>query len=390
MWQNFKNVYHLGQAGIANILHGFPAKQLSVIGVTGTDGKTTTAHLIYHLLKTANFNVSLISTITAKIGDTEINTGFHVTTPSPFSLQKYIKQAKNSGSRFLILEITSHAIDQNRVFGVPISVGVLTNVTHEHLDYHKTYENYLKTKARLLTAAFVSVINRDDESYMSLMQKLSSMQKHVLTYGMTPDADINPHVFNYKTLIPGEFNLYNSLAAAGVCRLLGISDELIKKGLETFMLPPGRLELMHDNEYKVYIDFAHTPNAFAKLLPFLRKELGEGCRLIHVFGGAGDRDRSKRPLMGKIASEFADSIILTAEDPRNEDPRNIAEEIVLGITKRGGKEVFIEPDRKKAIAFAIAKAQKGDIVIITCKGHERSMNFGNGEVPWSDQEVVRE
>ena len=241
MWQNFKNVYHLGQAGIANILHGFPAKQLSVIGVTGTDGKTTTAHLIYHLLKTANFNVSLISTITAKIGDTEINTGFHVTTPSPFSLQKYIKQAKNSGSRFLILEITSHAIDQNRVFGVPISVGVLTNVTHEHLDYHKTYENYLKTKARLLTAAFVSVINRDDESYMSLMQKLSSMQKHVLTYGMTPDADINPHVFNYKTLIPGEFNLYNSLAAAGVCRLLGISDELIKKGLETFMLPPGRL-----------------------------------------------------------------------------------------------------------------------------------------------------
>jgi len=384
MWQSLKNVYHLTIAVLANIWFGFPSRKLTVIGVTGTDGKTTTVGLIYHILHVSGASASMVSTIGAIINGQTHDVGFHVTTPSSWKLQSFIKKASEPSSdrKFLVLEVTSHALDQYRAWGINFTVGVLTNVTHEHLDYHKTWERYVKAKVRLLKAAKIALINKDDESY----KQVSNLK--FTTYGKR-GADVTFGQFKFTTKLIGEFNKYNILAAVGVCKALGISDADIRKGIETFTPPIGRQEIVHEGEFMVMIDFAHTPNSFEKILPEI-KRITKG-RLIHVFGAAGKRDDTKRPLMGEVSAKYADIIVLTAEDPRGEDVNSINKQMMEGIEKSKEKrEVYSIVDRKEAIIFAIGLAKKGDTVFLTGKSHEKSMNYSGAEEQWSEYEAVEE
>ena len=385
MVRNLKNLAHAFQSSIANFLYGSPGGKIVTIGVTGTDGKTTTASLIFHILKVAGANPAMITTVAAQIGDKVYDTGLHTTTPSAFTIQKYIKRAVDAGSNYLIVEVTSHALDQNRVKGLNFKIGVLTNITHEHLDYHGTYENYVRAKSKLLAASEISIINADDSSYQKIKPLLSGQK--ISTYSLKKsDADFSLKSIGIK--FPGgwEFNLQNFLAAVAVAKTVGIEDEKIEFALKTFEFPKGRQEIVYDQDFKIIIDFAHTPNSFANVLPELKK-VTKG-RLIHVFGAAGKRDSSKRPLMGEIAAKFDDIIILTAEDSRNEKIEQINSQIKLGIKDYKGELMEI-PDRQKAIDYAVRTAKKGDTIVITGKGHEESMNLGHGEIPWSDHNAVK-
>ena len=386
MWQDVKNIYHLGIAILANIFYDFPSRKLRVIGVTGTDGKTTTTSLIYHILNSAGLKTSMVTSIGAVISGKKYDMGFHVTTPSSFAIQKFFKKALDTGSKFLVLETTSHALDQYRVFGIEFEIGVLTNVTHEHLDYHKTYQNYLKIKAELLKMSKKAIVNRDDESFHQISNFKFLISK-LVTYGMNKNADINPKNFKFKTDLIGEFNKYNILAAIAACKELGISDKNIRKGIESFVLPLGREEVIYKKDFTAMIDFAHTPNAFEQILKSVRPMV-KG-RLIHVFGSAGQRDASKRPLMGKASSKYSDIIILTSEDPRSESVEKICEEIESGIKNHESRTILKVYDRKKAIEAAIGIAEKGDFVIMTGKSHEKSMNYGHGEVPWDEYKAAK-
>lgn len=391
MIRKLKNRYHALVATSANVYTRFPSRKLKVIGVTGTDGKTTTSSIVYQILKNSGRRTALISTVGAFIGDKEFDVGFHVTTPSSFALQKYIKKAAQEGCEYLVLEITSHGLDQSRDLGIKYDIGVITNVTHEHLDYHKTYENYVKAKVRLLERSQVCIINRDDESY-EYISKLKSQnsklkEKKWVTFGLKENSDVNLKNFPFETNLIGDFNKHNSLAAAAVTRVIGVEDESIRKTLKHIEKPRGRQDIVYDKNFKVIIDFAHTPNSLEQILPGV-KEQTKG-RLIHVFGSAGKRDATKRPLMGAASVKSSDIIILTAEDPRTESIESIINDIASGI-KSQKIDVRKINDRKKAIFEAIAEAKKGDTIIVTGKGHEKSMNYGNGEEPWDEYAVVEE
>jgi len=393
-----KNIYHLGQGVLACVWHGFPAKNLTIIGVTGTDGKTTTSSIIFQLLKASGKKVAMISTVGAYIGDKVYDVGFHVTTPSSFAVQKYLHMAKNEGVTHVVLEVTSHALDQNRVWGIHFAVGVLTNITHEHLDYHQTYDAYLRAKAKLFQSADVSILNADDESYDRLKKIL--IGKQTISYGQGYKAEETNKKYALKTNLFGKFNDYNALAAFLVAKHLGVSEKIIRNTLLHIKAPKGRQEVVYKKAFQVMVDFAHTPNAFHELLPDLAQLTGK--RIIHVFGSAGKRDKSKRPLMGKESSHFAKIIILTAEDPRDESVMSISEEIAQGFS--GWKQVdvsyipkayeakiyYIVENRKEAIGKAIKIASVGDTVLITGKGHETSMNYGAGEQTWSEYEVIQD
>lgn len=394
MVRELKNLYHFFQALFALFYFRYPAKDLKVIGVTGTDGKTTTVHLISYILKRAKKRSAFISSIGAQIGDREIETGFHVTTPSSFSLQKLLKKIKDSNFDYVVLEATSHGLDQHRLLGCHFLMGVVTNVTHEHLDYHQTFQKYLAAKAKLLQKVKIAVLNRDDESFEYLETKIRRDKEiKIITYGIKNKADFTPKTFLFKTSLPGKHNQANCLAAIAVAKALGLEDELIREAIRDFPGVPGRMEKIDEGQnFKVYVDFAHTPNALLQTLETLKKQLAESSQLIAVFGSAGLRDRNKRPMMGEIASQKADLAILTAEDPRTEEVNKIIEEIAKGCQKAGGvegKTYFKVPDRKEAIRLATEKAKKGDIIVICGKGHEKSMCFGKKEFPWSDQEEVR-
>jgi UDP-N-acetylmuramoyl-L-alanyl-D-glutamate--2,6-diaminopimelate ligase len=394
-----KNYAHKQLALGANILYRFPSNSLNVVGVTGTDGKTTTSNLIYHILRHAGKKVAVISTVGAVIDDKKFDTGFHVTTPSPFSIQKYLRLARREGCTHVVLEVTSHAIDQNRVWGIKFDVGVLTNITHEHLDYHKTYMNYVHTKLRLFEASKVAVINSNGEWFGEVLKKIP--KEKLVTYSLNhrnkEDISLASLPFKIKTSLIGDFNMENILAAYTTARILGITDKLLDEGIQSFELPPGRQEVLKSKSgVTIVIDFAHTPNSFEKILPEIRKMTAG--KLIHVFGTAGERDRSKRPEMGKSASRYDDVIVLTAEDPRSESIEKINAHIKEGVLKEfipgdidtplNGKVIYEINDRRFAIEFALSKAEKNDTVIITGKGHEASINYGNGEIPWSDKKAV--
>lgn len=360
--------------------------------MTGTDGKTTTVNLIYQILKEAGKKVSMISSVNAVIGEKKYDIGFHVTTPDPKDIQKYLAQAVKAGSQYFVLESTSHGLAQNRLFGCNFKVGVVTNVTHEHLDYHKTYENYLQAKAKLFARVELAVLNKDDESYETLKSKVERQKAKVITYGIKSKADFTPKNFQFKTLLPGEYNQYNCLAAIAATSSLKIPALQIKKTLASFKGVEGRMEEVNlGQDFRLIIDFAHTPNALENVL----RTLGESQygKLIVVFGCAGLRDVDKRPKMGEIAAKYADLIVLTAEDPRTEDVNKIIDQIVQGCLGQGVKEgttLFRIPDREGAIKFAIQKlAKKGDTVVICGKGHEQSMCYGKTEYLWSDFDAVK-
>lgn len=373
-----------------------------VIGVTGTSGKTTTAHLIFEILKNAGKKVSLVSTVEANINGTSFDTGFHVTTPSPWELQSFMKKAADGKSEYFVLEVTSHALDQNRIFGTSIDIGVITNVSHEHLDYHKTIETYRLVKAKILRRVKFSILNADDVSFPILSKK---SQGKIVTYALTKDADFTPAKIKLNPLIPGQFNLSNCLAAAAVAQVLAIDQNIVKKTIAKFKGITGRMEeIKSDKTFRIFIDFAHKPDALEQVLKTARN-LGKN-KLIVVFGCAGLRDRLKRPIMGRIAAQLSDYTVLTAEDPRTEDVREIIAGIAEGCLKVGMKEAnkkdkdleFLKngekyfwriPDRQEAINFAIRNlAKKRDLLLFCGKGHEKSMCYGNVEYPWDEKQAI--
>ncbi|MFZ2206399.1 MAG: Mur ligase family protein [Microgenomates group bacterium] len=386
MIQKIKNIYHLLQAVVANIFYGFPSRQIKVIGVTGTDGKTTTTHLLYHILSNAHKQVGMLSTIYAKVGGEEIDTGFHVTTPDPFLIQRLLRQAVQHGDEYFILETTSHAIDQNRVWGVQFDAAVLTNITHEHLDYHKSINEYAKTKWRLVEIARVSLVNMGDEETRKIISNLKYKIPNLKTYGLVEKSD---YMRDFRSDIPNlaDFNAYNYLGAYGLCKELKIEEKDIISALKTYKLPAGRIDIVYNKKFMVIVDFAHTPNGILRILETVRKQYirGEG-RLIHVFGSAGLRDHTKRFAMGKASATYADNSYVTEEDYRTEDPQQIADEIGKGF---GTKHYFVENNREKAIHAAIKTAKSGDVVVITGKGHEKSLCRGTVEYPWSDIDCVK-
>lgn len=386
MIQEIKNVYHLFVAIFANIIFLFPARRLEVIGVTGTDGKTTTANIIHHVLTSSGKKAAVISSLGFQIDGEREDIGFHVTTPSPFKLQYLIFKAVRKKSKYLILEVTSHAIHQHRIYGIPFKIGALTNVTYEHLDYHKTFDNYFKTKTKLLNNSSIAVVNRDDGTYTFMVDfERKKDPKNWITYGLSDSSDINPNNFPFKTKLIGDFNRYNCLAAISVCRQLGLEDDLIRKAIGNYMNPIGRADIYYNKEFSIIVDFAHTPNSFEQILKGVRP-LAEG-RLIHVFGSAGKRDMQKRPMMGEISSQFSDIIILTAEDPRGESVSKISKEIESGIKNKKCQIVKI-PDRSEAIQTAVNMAKKGDVLLLTGKAHEKSMNYEGKEIGWDEYKEV--
>ena len=410
-------------AHLAAAFYGFPAHQLTVIGVTGTDGKTTTANLIYHILRTAGLRAGMISTVNALIADQALDTGFHVTTPEAPDIQRYLAQMVAAGLDYVILETTSHGLAQKRAAACEFDMAVVTNITHEHLDYHRTYEAYREAKGILFTYLNETpekpgdpprgaVLNRDDASYEYLF---AITRAPSLSYGMGHDAnvrakdirlereglyftlqgeDLEGSAFEMQVVSPlvGEFNVYNNLAAVTLARgIMELETEPISQALASVKSVPGRMEQIEmGQEFLAIVDFAHTPNALRRALETARG-LTHG-RVITVFGSAGLRDRAKRRMMAEISAELADLTMITAEDPRTESLEGILAEMAAGAEARGGKEdqtFWRFPDRRQAIRFALRLAKEGDVVIVCGKGHEQSMCFGEIEYPWDDRVAVR-
>ena len=399
---------------LAAAWHDYPSRKLVIIGVTGTDGKTTTCHLLHSILQRAGgINAGYISTISADFGDETSATGLHVTTPGAPHIQSYLAKMVEAGSTHCILEMTSHGLAQSRLVGVDIDLAVLTNVMHEHLDYHVSWENYRDAKAimfHLLKQAQrkpdvpkVSIVNADDPSadYFAAIPA-----DRVVTYGLdsqsdyrASDIDYQPsstafHVANQAFFMQllGDFNISNALAAIGAARALGVEWDAIKKGIAAVDLIPGRMERIDEGQdFTAMVDFAHTPNALKRALEAGRALLQPGKRLIAVFGSAGLRDVVKRRLMAKTSAQLADMTVLTAEDPRTESLADILALMAEGCIAQGGVEgeTFIRvPDRGEAIYAACQMARAGDLVMACGKGHEQSMCFGSIEYPWDDRDAL--
>ncbi len=402
-------------AHLAAAFHGHPARKLRVIGVTGTDGKTTTVELIRSILAAAGHKTGMISTVEALIGDEHYPTGLHVTTPEALQVQGALAQMAAAGTEYAVLEATSHGLAQHRVMACDFDVAVVTNITHEHLDYHKTYDDYREAKARLfrdLTNSFrkpdtpkTSILNADDASFEYLHP--IPAERH-LTYGLEQPADVTARDITFtpaattftavtpqdqfvvRTELPGLFNVYNVLAAIAVGVSQAVPFEAMQEGIQALRGVPGRMERIDAGQaFTAIVDFAHTPNALRRALETAR-ELTDG-RVIVVFGCAGLRDVAKRPMMGEIAGKLADRVVITAEDPRTEDLDAIMAQIAVGcerVGRREGEDYWRIGDRREAIEFAVKMAQAGDLVIVTGKGHEQSMCFGVTEVPWDDREAL--
>ncbi len=403
---------------LAASFFGNPGRKLTVIGVTGTDGKTTTCNLLYQILLTAGFKSGLISTVNAVIGDQVLDTGFHVTTPDAPDVQRYLARMVAAGLTHVVLETTSHGWAQHRVDACEFDVGVITNITHEHLDQHGTFENYRASKARLFQSLGntlskpqgnprLAVLNKDDSSYDYLSNIATG---HCVSYGLKADAKIraeglrdSPEGIQFlaigpdfsvpiKSLLVGEFNVSNCLAAltAAVCGL-GIDPDTAAGGIEAMKGVPGRMERISLGQpFTSIVDFAHTPNALRVAIETVRKMTEK--RVIVIFGSAGLRDREKRRLMAEVAANMADISILTAEDPRTESLDGILEEMAAGARSQKGveeKSFWRIPDRGKAITFGVHLATPGDIVMVCGKGHEQSMCFGNIEYPWDDRIAMK-
>lgn len=386
--RDLKLPYHYLKAVAAAFFYQFPAKKLRIIGVTGTDGKTTTSTLIYSILKAAGRKAALITTVSALVGGEEIDTGFHVTSPSPFALQKLLHRLAEEGYTDLVLEVTSHGIHQFRVWSIEPEVTVLTNITHEHLDYHGTYEEYVRVKSSFIAKGKERFVNSSDASYPMVRSFLEKEGKSAVSYELKNLGKSLQHLILEKFV--ESYNQMNATAACFAALAVGATEKQCAEGLAAFSGIRGRMEFIGEaSGVRGYVDFAHTPNSLMEALSSLRKQVSKGHRLIAVFGAAGQRDLTKRPMMGKIASELADETVLTSEDPRGEDPEVIIHQIKEGISRNWG-HVFGIADRRKAIQFAfLSLAKPGDLIAVFGKGHERTMNLdGKHEVPWSDQEEV--
>lgn len=408
----------LAYAQLAAAWHGHPARQLTMVGVTGTDGKTTTANLLFEILRSAGARSGLISTVNARIDEQELDTGLHVTTPDPMDLQALLGRMVAAGLTHCVLETTSHGLAQQRVAACAFDIGVVTNITHEHLDFHGSFEAYREAKGKLFrelsdTARKPNgpekraVLNVDDESFDYLTQVTRVSRS---TYGFKAGADFagsglsasrrgiefrlraRGAEFGMRSPLLGAYNASNILAAlAAAGDGLGIELEAAIETVASFAGVPGRMEVIDLGQpFQALVDFAHTPNALRQAL-LAAKTITPG-RVIAVFGSAGLRDRAKRRMMAEIAVALADLTILTAEDPRTESLDGILAEMAAGAVAKGGEEAatfWRIPDRGEALEFAVRQARHGDLVIACGKGHEQSMCFGETEHLWDDRVAMR-
>jgi UDP-N-acetylmuramoyl-L-alanyl-D-glutamate--2,6-diaminopimelate ligase len=396
---HLKRIFHFFKTGLllglpAQIKYKFPARKLHILCITGTDGKTTSSTLLYHVLRHAGKKVALLSTVAAYIGDEEIDTGFHVTTPDPAQIQKFMHRLVTEGYEYLVLETTSHGIYQHRLWGVTPEIVGVTNITPEHLDYHVTYDLYLQAKALLARKAPVVVMNGDDDlSFAKLKKELRGTAKEIIVYSA---EDTLPRSVKeaITTRFTQSYNRMNSRMVYAIVQKYGISNSEFAQAIRSFIGIPGRMQsLGSKNGIEVIVDFAHTTNGLREALMTLRQKIDQKKskgKLIAVFGCAGLRDIQKRPFMGRSGSEIADLAVFTAEDPRTEDIWGIIRQMKSNLGEYHAKVLSIA-DRKEAITFAIQKlAKPGDIVGIFGKGHERSMCYGTTEYPWSDTDAATE
>ena len=390
--------YHWLKALVAAMRYKFPGKKLHVIGVTGTNGKTTTCFMIWKMLNDAGHKAGLMTTVawgTDKL-EPELN---HMTTVDPMVLNKRISKIVQSGAEYLVLEVTSHAMAQHRTLGVPFEVAVFTNLTHEHLDYHKTMRRYAAAKAKLFKKAKFGIINADDEyaetfkkaslKYITYGIKNGEMRAENLKMGVS-GVKYSCGDIKVETKIPGEFNVYNSLAAVAVGKRLGLSNEQIERGVEDLEAVEGRMNVVDEGQdFTVIVDYAHAPDALIKVFDSINGFKG---RIISVHGGAGRRDPSTRPIRGGILGKCSDIVIITEDDSRDEDPEKIAAAFVEGAQKAGkvlDKDLFVELDRAKAIEMALKMAKKGDLVLLLGKGHEKTILRADGPHDFEDVKVAK-
>ena len=389
--------YHFAQSVVAGFKYKFPSKKLHVIGVTGTNGKTTTCFMIWNMLNRAGLKTGIMTTVAWGVDKLQPELG-HMTTVDANTLNSRISKIADAGAEYLVLEVTSHALAEFRTLGISFDIAVFTNLTHDHLDYHKTITRYRNAKGKLFKKAKFSILNADDPAtryYKDLSHKY-------ITYGIKNGEnrakDIKLSVSGVKyslgdikieTKIPGNFNVYNSLAAALVGKKLGLSNEQIVDGISSLDSVEGRMNIINAGQpFTVIVDYAHAPDAIEKVFESVKGHKG---RIISVHGGAGRRDPSTRPIRGEILAKHSDIVIITEDDSRDEDPEKIAAGFIAGATKAGkvlGKDLFKELDRKKAIRLALDMAKKGDIVLILGKGHEKTILRADGPHDFEDIKVV--
>lgn len=395
VFQSIEPMGHKGEAMLFTAKNRFPAKGLKVIGVTGTNGKTSTCFMIHKMLVEAGHKTGLMTTVAYGVDDDIKPQVAHMTTVSVPTLHRRLKEMKAQGAEYLVLEVTSHALAQHRVWGVPFSVAVMTNLTHEHLDYHGTFERYRDAKRLLFKQTNqnkkglrTGIVNTDDPN----AHFFASDVKNPIGYGLksghvraakvklspagsTYDVVTDDETYHITVHLPGSFNVSNSLAAVAVGRALGLSKQQIEQGIAALKTVEGRMERVNEGQnFDVIVDYAHTPDSFEKLFKDL-KPVVKG-KLIALFGSAGRRDEAKRAAQGKIAGEYADEVIVTEEDDRDMDGQAIMEEIAAGAEEAGkqrDEDLFLVHDRDKAIQFAMKRAKKGDTVILLGKGHEKDI-----------------
>jgi UDP-N-acetylmuramoyl-L-alanyl-D-glutamate--2,6-diaminopimelate ligase len=402
---------HLAEAVGYNVLNGFPGKGMKVIGITGTNGKTSTSFMVHRMLCDAGIKAGLMTTVAYGVGD-DIHPQIHHMTNVPVpELMKRLKWMKQQGVEWLVLETTSHALAQHRVWGIPYSVAVMTNVTHEHLDYHGTFENYRDAKRKLFKLANknsgglqTGVINADDPS----AKLFASDVKHPVTYGLNngdiqaKNVELTSDYVKYTAVaadesydvlchVPGSFNVANSLAAVGVGRALGLTKQQIESGIAALQGVEGRMTNIDEGQdFSVIVDFAHTPDSFEKLFKDIRPVV-KG-KLIVMFGSAGRRDEAKRAVQGKLAGEYAHEVVITEEDDRDVDGTAIMNEIAAGAEEAGksrDRDLFLVHDRTEAIAFTLGRARAGDTVLLLGKGHEKTIERADGEHEWDEIDTTR-
>jgi UDP-N-acetylmuramoyl-L-alanyl-D-glutamate--2,6-diaminopimelate ligase len=402
------SLWHYPKAVLACLCYNFPARKLTVIGVAGTKGKTTTCHLVSQILEKAGKRVAMISSAILKINQEEGLNKIKMATPPPFFLQKFIKKASQSDCQYLVLETSSHALVQHRTFGIPFKIMVLTNMMPDHLDYHKTAQAYSRSHQKMISSRVQHLILNGDDPNLKEFLKLPLFSGQKIIYSLenkktifakdiyldlvgssfvveTPQGSIQ---INLPLL--GKFNIYNSLAALSVAFSQNINLETAKRALEKFRGVPGRMEKIDQGQdFEVIVDYAHSPDSLTSLFEVvssLRKK-----KVITVFGACGDRDEKVRPAMGQILDQNSDYIVVTNDDPYNEEPEKIAKQLLSGIkNKTFNQELWKILDRKLAIEKAISLAQKDDLVLILGKGAEQWQIFKDKKIPWDDRKVTRE
>lgn len=403
----------LAMSIISDIFYEQPSHKLRVIGVTGTNGKTTTTHLIEKILADQGHLTGLIGTIKTKIG-TEVFDNKN-TTPDSIELQKSFARMVDVGSDYAIMEVSSHALDLGRVKGIDYNIAVFTNLTQDHLDYHHTMEEYRNAKGLFFSQLGNSydkeqkenkyaILNADDGAF-EYYKRVTAAQ--VVTYGIDREADIrgtdivisaNGTGFTLSSFIGsieinlqmiGKFSVYNALAAATAAIVEGISLEVIKKSLESITGVDGRFEAVNEGQdFTVIVDYAHTPDSLENVLKTV-KEFSQG-RIFCIFGAGGDRDRTKRPIMGEIATKYSDYAIVTSDNPRSEDPEKIIADILEGVKKSAANNNYIAiTDRKSAIEYAVANATAQDVILIAGKGHETYQIIGSEVIHFDDKEIAK-